>query len=184
MADYSARSNIMPFTYDTMANYGAVPYTGDSSFMAPSTMATPWNTTPTPTSQYGGMDYLSGMTSPALANVNMAGDGSSPGFLGGIKDFFGDHSLLDSIDANGNKTQGYGGLALGAASGLFNGWLGMQQYGLAKDTLAQNKKQFDLNFAAQQKTTNARLEDQQRARVASNPGAYQSVGDYMKKYGV
>jgi outer membrane murein-binding lipoprotein Lpp len=57
--------------------------------------------------------------------------------------------------------------------------MGMKQYGLAKDTLAANKAQFERNFEAQRRTTNAALEDRQRARVASNPGAYQSVGDYM-----
>jgi hypothetical protein len=57
--------------------------------------------------------------------------------------------------------------------------MGMKQYGLAKDTLAANKAQFERNFDAQRTTTNASLEDRQRARVASNAGAYQSVGDYM-----
>ena len=30
---------------------------------------------------------------------------------------------------------------------------------------------------------NSKLEDRQRARVASNPTAYESVDSYMKKYG-
>lgn len=79
---------------------------------------------------------------------------------------------------------GWGNMAMGAAGGIFNAWNGMKMYGLAKDTLEQNKQQFAQNFGAQQKMTNARLEDRQAARVASNPGAYQSVGDYMKKNGV
>ena len=81
-------------------------------------------------------------------------------------------------------TPGWGGTAMGVAGGLFNAWMGMKQYGLAKDTLETNKQQFAQNFAAQQKMTNSRMEDRQAARVASNPGAYQSVGDYMKKNGV
>ena len=76
---------------------------------------------------------------------------------------------------------GWGGMALGAASGLANAFLGMKQYGIARDTLAENKKQFGLNYDAQKRTTNASLEDRQRARVASNPGAYQSVSDYMQQ---
>ena len=79
---------------------------------------------------------------------------------------------------------GWGGLALNAAGGLASTFLGMKQYGLAKQTLAENKRQFDQNYAAQRQTTNTRLEDRQRARVASNPGAYQSVGDYMATNGV
>lgn len=120
------------------------------------------------------------MSMPALdtsALTSLASLGSvakTPSFLDG---------MLGST-VNGVTTQGWGGLALGAAQGIGNAWMGMKQYGLAKDQLAQSKKQFDLNFGAQQKTTNAALEDRQRARVASNPGAYQSVGDYMKKNGI
>lgn len=78
---------------------------------------------------------------------------------------------------------GWGGMALGAASGIANTFLGMKQYGLAKKSLAQNKEQFQMNFGAQQKMTNSRLEDRQAARVASGRG-YESVSDYMKKYAV
>lgn len=77
---------------------------------------------------------------------------------------------------------GWGGLALGAAQGLGNAFMGMKQYGLAKKTLKENKRQFQENFNAQKKTTNASLEDRQRARVAANSGGYESVGDYMNKY--
>lgn len=79
---------------------------------------------------------------------------------------------------------GWGNLALGAAGGLASTFLGMKQYGLAKKSLAENKRQFQLNYDAQKQTTNTRLEDRQRARVASNAGAYQSVGDYMGTNGI
>ncbi len=55
----------------------------------------------------------------------------------------------------------------------------MKQYNLAKDTLNENKRQFGLNWDAQKATVNSQLEDRQRARVASNPSAYQSVSAYM-----
>ena len=74
---------------------------------------------------------------------------------------------------------GWGNLALNAAGGLASAFLGMKQYGVAKQALAENKRQFDLNYAAQRQTANTRLEDRQRARVAANPNAYQSVDDYM-----
>ena len=99
--------------------------------------------------------------------INMSGPGANSGFLSGM------------LGPNG-----WGGLALNAAGGLASTYLGMKQYGLAKQTLEENRRQFDLNYAAQRKTTNTRLEDRQRARVASNPGAYQSVGDYMATNGV
>ena len=79
---------------------------------------------------------------------------------------------------------GWGGLALGAAQGLFNGYLGLQQLGMAKKAFGENQRQFNLNYDAQKRTTNAALADRQRARLASNPGAYQSEYDYMQQYGV
>ena len=82
------------------------------------------------------------------------------------------------------EAPGWGGMAIGGASALANAWMGMKQYGLAKDTLAQNKQQFETNFAAQKGVTNAQMEDRQKARVASNPGAYQSPSEYMNKNGV
>lgn len=82
------------------------------------------------------------------------------------------------------EAPGWGGLAIGAASGIANAWMGMQQYGLAKKSLAESQRQFNLNYEAQRSTTNTALEDRQRARIASNSGAYESVGDYMSRNGV
>lgn len=79
---------------------------------------------------------------------------------------------------------GWGGLALGLGQGLFSGYLGLQQLGMAKKAFAENQRQFNLNYDAQRRTTNAALEDRQRARLASNPGAYESVGTYMDRNGV
>lgn len=133
-----------------------------------------------------------GLTPSPAPSMGLRVDPSASSFinpeLGG-----GGGSMLDRILGNvlpqyngkGQMTgQGWGGLALGAAQGLFNGYLGLKQYGLAKDQFAEAKRQFGLNYDAQRQTTNASLEDRQRARVASNPGAYQSVADYMSKYGI
>jgi len=98
-----------------------------------------------------------------------------PSAGGGLNDW------LKSTGITGTRDDpGWGNMALGAAGGAFNAWMGMKQYGLAKDTLEQNKQQ----FGAQQKMANSRMADRQAARVANNPGAYQSVGDYMKKNGI
>lgn len=93
-------------------------------------------------------------------------------------------SFLPSKDMYGMTSGGWGSAGLGIAQGLGSAYMGMKQYGLAKSALEESKKQFNLNYDAQRKTTNAALEDRQAARVASNPGAYQSVGDYMKKNGI
>ena len=79
---------------------------------------------------------------------------------------------------------GWGGLALGVGQGLFSGYLGLQQLGMAKKAFGENQRQFNLNYDAQRRTTNSALEDRQRARLASNPGAYESVGSYMDRNGV
>lgn len=82
------------------------------------------------------------------------------------------------------ETPGWGGMAMGAASGISSAMLGWGQYNLAKDTLAQHKQEYAANYDAQKRTTNASMEDRQRARIASNAGGYQSVGDYMSKNGI
>lgn len=115
-----------------------------------------------------------------IPSNGMVGGASTPDASGG---FF--SSFLPQRDAvSGMTTGGWGSTALGAAQGLGNLYMGMQQYGLAKKALAQSKDQFEKNYAAQRTTTNASLEDRQRARVASNAGAYQSVGEYMNKNGI
>lgn len=109
---------------------------------------------------------------------------SNQSFLDSAKSWLSDSGFLGSKLPDGTQVQGWGMPALSAVSGLTNAFFGMQQLGVARDTLEQNKKQFQMNFDAQRKTTNAQLEDRQRARVASNSGAYQSVSDYMGKYGI
>jgi len=97
---------------------------------------------------YGGGGHW---TSPVL-------DKLTPG-----KDFMG--GMLGKTE-NGIKTDGWGSMALGVASGLMNGYMGMKNYGLAKETLANNKAQFERNFGAQAKITNSSLADRQDRRVA------------------
>jgi hypothetical protein len=84
----------------------------------------------------------------------------------------------------GNWVNNYGGLALGALQGVGNLFMGMKQYNMAKDALRESKRQFNVNYDAQRKLTNSRLEDRQRARIAADPNAHQSVDDYMNRYGV
>lgn len=92
--------------------------------------------------------------------------------------------MVGGKNADGTSFNGWGGMAMGAIQGLGNAYMGMKQYGLAKEQLQFSKDSFERNFAAQRQMTNTNLMDRQRARVASNPGAYQSVGDYMNENGV
>jgi hypothetical protein len=91
---------------------------------------------------------------------------------------------LGGTNAQGMQTNGIIPVGIGALSGLAGAYLGWQQFNLAKDQMAQSKKIFNLNFGAQAQSVNTQLEDRQRARVASNPTGYQSVGDYMSKNAV
>lgn len=101
----------------------------------------------------------------------------------GVTDGLGGGATGSLFDNFAGK-DGWGGTAIGGLGALASTFLGMKQYGLAKKTLEENKRQFQLNYDAQKQMTNTRLEDRQRARVASNPGAYQSVGAYMGANGV
>ncbi len=148
---------------------------------------------PSPVNPYTGQpDYLAGMSDPSIsAAINnptlgvTGATGTDPSSLwGGISGWLDNSGALGKKLADGSQVQGWGAPAVNLASGLAGAYFGMQQLGLAKDTLAQNKQQFQLNFDAQKKTTNASLEDRQRARVASNPNAYQSVGAYMQHNGI
>lgn len=121
----------------------------------------------------GVINPATGVAASAASTANGITDGSS------LWD-----SFFQSKNAQGMSSGGWGTAALGIGQGLASAWLGFQQYGLAKDTLKTNKEQFNKNYAAQKQTTNASLEDRQRARVASNPGAYQSVGTYMNQNGI
>lgn len=143
-------------------------------------------------SLFGGSDYssLSNWGGPATSmpveGLGMLGNvaAAPPTWWDSLQGKLDSSGILGKTLADGTKVQGWGGMGLGVANGLMQGFLGMKQYGLMKDQLAQSKKAFDLNYNAQVKTTNAALEDRQAARVAANPNAYQSVGDYMKKNGI
>lgn len=129
-------------------------------------------------------DYALAFSGYGQQQAPAFGTGSVPGVAapaaGG-----GGWNFLPQFNADGRMTDmGVGMPALQAASGLFNAYMGMKQYGLYKDQLQESKKQFALNYDAQRQTTNSALEDRQRARVASNAGAYQSVGEYMDQNGI
>ena len=119
---------------------------------------------------------LSGVSPYQVSNIlpgMNAVTGKAPTFM---------DKMLGYEGANG-AVGGWGGMALGAASGIGQSMMGMKQLGLMEDQLKEQKRQFDINYAMQKKSFNSQVEDRQRARVASNAGAYESVSDYMKKYG-
>lgn len=106
-------------------------------------------------------------------NTSLTGSGGSGSFLDSILGGMGDMSGLQM-----------GQLGLGGVNSLLQGYLGFQNLGLAKKQYQSQLDQFNKQWDANKKLTNASLADRQAARVASNPNAYQSVDDYMKKYGI
>lgn len=94
--------------------------------------------------------------------------------------FFGQKSMFGGTDTTtGATTKGWAPTALGIGQAIMGGIQGKQAMKLAQDQFKESKRQFDLNYNAQRQSINTDLEDRQRARVASNSGAYQSVSDYM-----
>ena len=73
---------------------------------------------------------------------------------------------------------------MGLITGGLGAWNGMQQNSLMRDNMRQQQSQFREQMDISKSNLNSKYEDRQRARVASNPQAYESVESYMKKYGV
>lgn len=73
---------------------------------------------------------------------------------------------------------------IGAITGGIGAWQGMQQNKLMREIMQQQAGQFNEQMNLSKQNINRNIEDRQRARVASNPVAYESVDSYMKKYGV
>lgn len=138
---------------------------------------------------YGQPDPLGPIAAPIVqspvSQQLMPDAGIGPAPTGGLMDWLEQLNAFGKTDLKtGIHTGGWAAPAAGLAQSVLNAFMGMKQFGLAKKALAENKRQFNLNYDAQRSMTNAALEDRQRARLAANPGAYQSVGDYMNRYGI
>lgn len=129
---------------------------------------------------------------PGMSGIDLTSLGSTP--VGGtaavdpsiwsqLGDWAKSSGLTGSTDAKGIKTDGWGGLALGAGSALLNSYLGMQQYGLAKDSFNFQKDMALKNYENQKRTTNAALNDRQTRRNIERPDSM-AAADYMAQYGV
>lgn len=115
----------------------------------------------------GSMDYS---PNDALGTPGGGGlRGLFDGFLGSAKD--------------GIKTDGWGSSAIGAANSIFGAYMGMKQYGLAKEQFKFNKDMTTRNFNAQAGLTNSSLADRQGSRRAAGESV-QDVASYMGQYGV
>lgn len=120
---------------------------------------------------FGGLNL--GLTSSAASST----EDTSDGFMSSWKK----QPWFSTKDTEtGQFQQGKLSEGINVFTGLANAYLGWQQFNLAKDQMAQNKKIFNLNFANQAQTLNTSMEDRQRVRVARN-SSNESVDSYMKK---
>ena len=175
--------------YKSLMSYGNAPAVSVGNVPKGNTPAT-WN--PAQTNRHSGYGFKTG-ADPALGgsgalqstlagfNSSTAPGAASGGMFSGLGDMF--SGLFDSgaPDEQGMKSASPFSQVMGGAKGLFDAYNSMKMFGLAEDQFDQSKEEFNKNYNAQRQTTNANMEDRQRARVASNSGAYQSVSDYMNK---
>ena len=137
---------------------------------------------------------ISGGLSPQFASMGNYGGGNAPLASGNGAAAFSPtmmQSLVGYTDpTNGTKVNGVGGTALGVLQGLGSAYMGMRQYGLAKDQLAFSKDAFNKNYALQKSTMQGRVDGKARARYAADPGgsgaanADAYVAQSLSRYGL
>lgn len=136
-------------------------------------------------------DYnnVAGFLGPQITNLQ-GGAGPAGGLsslFSGFSGLFGEdgalgsRSLFGGVNPNGTQSLGFAAPAIGIGQAILGGINGNKQLKLAESAFKEGTRQFDLNYDAQRTSANTALEDRQRARVASNPGAYESVSSYLDK---
>lgn len=136
--------------------------------------------------------YLNGDTSALFGDFGMpsnignfdavsgVGAATKPGMFGGLFDGF----LTKKDGMTGDTTMGWGNALLDLGKAGMQGYLGLQQLGVAKDNLQFQKDAFSKQFENQRSLTNTEMQDRQNARNAASPGQYQDTATYMKQHGV
>lgn len=123
------------------------------------------------------------VATPAVANSSGMFNFGITDKLKGMNSWMQDTGMIGSTK-DGIQKEGWGGMLANGIGALSNAYFAMQQYGLAKQSLEQNKEQFNKNYEANKKITNARLEGKAAARYNNNPKGHLSPEEYMRKHGV
>ena len=174
-------------------NFGGIPNMNIGDYLSTFTP-----TTQTP--QFSGMSSISPQQLSMASGIEIA---PTLGSTGNFSDGGFNRDLFNTPDSSSGNPLG---LKLGAEAGggspkiamtdkinagvgVFNAALGAisayKALKLGKENLAFQKDSFNRNFEAMKGTTNAQLADRQAARVRNyGTGVYDSVADYMAKYGV
>lgn len=90
--------------------------------------------------------------------------------------------VADAVQGANLGAQLTGGMQ--AVSGLFDAYNQYKTNKLAKETFKFKKMESNRNYEGQKNTVNAQLADRQKNRVARDPNHFESVSDYMNKYGI
>lgn len=174
-------------------NFGGIPNMNIGDYLSTFTP-----TTQTP--QFSGMSSISPQQLSMASGIDLA---PTLGSTGNFSDGGFNRDLFNTPDSSSGNPLG---LKLGAEAGggspkiamtdkinagvgVFNAALdavsAYKALKLGKENLAFQKDSFNRNFEAMKGTTNAQLADRQAARVRNyGTGVYDSVADYMAKYGV
>lgn len=193
------QNNYQPPTYT---------YQGMADYSAPPTRRASYDPEFVPTAQSQGYQSLLGnqldfamnptsiadlgkFTTPTVPSVVTPAVADSSGMfnfgitdrLKGMNSWMQDTGMIGSTK-DGIQKEGWGGMLATGIGALSNAYFAMQQYGLAKESLQQNKEQFNKNYEANKKITNARLEGKAAARYRNNPKGHLSPEEYMRKHGV
>lgn len=135
---------------------------------------------------YGASPMLSGEVDPMAAMTDAGGPSFeiNPTMWDKIKQGGSDlaGSFMPKINPETGKmeTMGWGMPVLQGLSSLGNLYLGMKNYGLAKDQLRTQKDQFNRNYENQKQLLNTRMEDIQRTEAGGSSKA-ESVESYMAR---
>ena len=92
--------------------------------------------------------------------------------------------LFGKNNQDGTRDRGALMPMLNTFTGLASAYLGMKQYGLAKDSFKQSKKEFGLNYDAQRNTTNQQMAGIAKAQYSANPDFYDKPDKVMNDFSV
>lgn len=149
---------------------------GQSEGLSGGNMSTPYTMSPEANMNFTG-NYSGLGTNPTFNSVGQSMGFDMP-YSQGNAGMFGQLGSWASQNADLLKA------GVGLATGGIGAWNGFNQNKLMEKSMNQQAGQFREQMDLSKQSINRNIEDRQRARVASNPTAYESVDSYMKKYGV